>query len=281
MNRVAILSILAGIIVVVCVGMNTVNKYLNVKRAKSIEYSKTIKKKMPIIPNVILSERTSVSKSQQVKSETQSLETTKISVDELNKVKVYAEEFNLPNDLKEELLAAARNPIEGSDSGDTKDTEEIPDKEVIFTHLIHFAENSKDNPVTAGHNLPEGISDEIIASSLPVETSRDEASQTIDGDSTDEKIEGLKSEALATIGFLAMTEFNYGLAKKAFSTLLKYYPDSDQAPMVRLEFARLLLEEGQINKARDIVNEAIYLYREDKEYVQIAKDLREEIKNYE
>lgn len=78
-----------------------------------------------------------------------------------------------------------------------------------------------------------------------------------------------------------MSEFNYETAEKAFNTLLERYPDSEPAPMVHLELACMMWQQGRTEEALRTVNEAILLHREDKEFTEMAQDLKQEILNDE
>ncbi|MFH1768461.1 MAG: tetratricopeptide repeat protein [Candidatus Omnitrophota bacterium] len=105
---------------------------------------------------------------------------------------------------------------------------------------------------------------------------------TASGQETDsEQTALLSSEALAGIGFWCLTEFDFGQAEKVFKTLLENYPDSEHSAMVSLELANIIFKQGRFNEALEMVDDAMYKYRDDQEYVDIARELKNEIESYE
>lgn len=85
----------------------------------------------------------------------------------------------------------------------------------------------------------------------------------------------LTSDALATNGLMAMADLNYAKAQDSFQTLLKNYPDSQEAPVVSLELARLEFEQNKPDEAKKIIDDAMTINSADSEYLQIAQGLRQ------
>lgn len=267
----------------------------------------------------------------QIKPRELSIETSKAEQASAKKVITvdisnYLKEFDIPEQLKLELLEAAKRGNIDSEWG--KDELAIEERYTMDSMLRQAVKHSFDTDtrnITAGHRVVDRNFDKMLAASLPVEEKQAGVDAGSEGEKqepevsfesgqanagvkerqvseeaeNDEEIEELeegigseessearkeqkcllKSEALSMLGFSAAAEFNYEQAKEAFRALIQHYPDAPSVPIVRLEYAYLLFEEGAIDEAREAVDEAIYQHYDDKEYVEIAEGLKDVIQS--
>lgn len=199
------------------------------------------------------------------------LKPVKISSQEINKIEEYAKEFNMPVALKEELLEAGANGNIDTQWGENKVTEkELDDAGLSLNKIAKQKPDTKTANITAGYRVTARDFKKMVSASCPSQGVKD----------TDQAKE-LKSRALAELGFSALVEQNNEQAKQAFENFIENYPEMPQAPMINLEYALLLLEDDRRDEAWKIVDEAISKNQEDKEYLEIAQALIEEIKEYE
>jgi outer membrane protein assembly factor BamD (BamD/ComL family) len=113
------------------------------------------------------------------------------------------------------------------------------------------------------------VNNQPVNASQPSSATASSASQPAQA-----QIATLTSDALATNGLMAMADLNYAKAQDAFSALLKYYPQSEEAPVVRLELARLMFEQNQPEAAQKLIDEAVSINAADSDYRQIAINLK-------
>jgi tetratricopeptide (TPR) repeat protein len=209
----------------------------------------------------------------------QVIETVGLSIEgtDEKEIKEYIKEFGISEKMEQELLVAVRD----GNLEEEKETQELTEEDVrkLKTIVRHLGASS----ISAGYKVSDKTLDEIIKGPLEEEPDvppedpepKDPQPDPVPGPS--KKPDGLcrySSETLAMLGFSAMAALNYEEAEDLFRALLYCYPDSQEAPMVRLELARLLFEQGRINDAQQEVDEAIKRHDDDRKYVQMAEELR-------
>lgn len=195
----------------------------------------------------------------------------KISSQEITKIEEYAKEFNMPIALKEELLEAGAKGNIDTQWGENKLTEkELDEAGLSLKKIAKQKPDTKTANITAGYRVTARDFKKMVTASCLSQGVKDT-----------EQTKELKSQALAELGFSALAEQNNEQAKQAFENFIENYPEMPQAPMINLEYALLFLEEGRRDEAWKIVDEAIHQNQNDKEFIAIADDLLEEIKNYE
>lgn len=190
---------------------------------------------------------------------------------ELALVQDWAEEFNLPAELTQELSEAVREGnIDSEWAREQISEEELRQTGLTAGQIAQSTLDSQGTNIVAGFKTSDKTLEEMFKACLPAEDASD-----------DEQTRILKSEALATVGFSAMKEYKYDQAEKAFKSLIRYYGNSEVTSMVRLEYGRLLFEQGRAAEAKEVIDEAIVQNRDDQEYVAIAEGLREKIEGDE
>lgn len=180
----------------------------------------------------------------------------------MEKIEEYAKTFNLPRELKEELFALSEKDSP-PDSNENTAADEPLNEDV----LARFIQNKETNINSAGYRISAEQFNQLIEVCLPRNTEQ----AVIDTDKE------LKSQALLTVGLSALTDFNYTRAQKAFETVIGYYPDSLAGEAAALELGHLLFDRGNADQGRQVIDDAIYLHRDDKEYIGIAESLKEEL----
>ena len=180
----------------------------------------------------------------------------------------YLKEFNLPKAVKTKLLTAAKNGSVNDVWGEGQiNKNELIVAGFIPARLPQTLLDSKTKNVTAGLSVADNTFADNLNSTLPDKTVVE-----------DEQTRTLNSEALSDMGFSALMEQNYSQAEEAFSTLIRNYADTEPAPIVHLELARLISEEGRAVEAQQLVDKAILQYPSDSEFITIAQTLKNEIK---
>ena len=179
----------------------------------------------------------------------------------------YAKEFNMPEDIKNEFLAALEGAEEVADSQDVTD-EELNEAGLSLAKISETVVAPGMENITAGYSVNDKDFDEMVSACLP-------------SGNEDSDLATLKSQALATIGLSAAAEQRYEQAEKAFTNLINNYPDEEPTQMARLEYANLLSEQGRADEAKQAVDEAITINSDDDEYVSMASNLKQRIERYE
>lgn len=208
-----------------------------------------------------------------------------VSVQEIKKpqdtLKYVIENFDLPREIKEDLIFAQIEEensvaLEPVGIAEVKAVVDQTRKTIISGRLQNCA---------AGYYLPDKKFQEILVSALPEPAITDntdttpqqenianptepDASQSTQAQ--DNQVRILTSDALATLGLIAMSRLEYSQAQEAFQSLISYYPNAQETPIARLELARLMYEQNRWDEARKIVDEALVYYAEDNEYKEIA-----------
>ncbi len=187
----------------------------------------------------------------------------------------YARRFNVPEKAKEKLLKAVREgrrvrpvraheyTVYGSVYGSLNEADAF------------LSENPRPSLSKEKKNLASGYStdaenfDKMISACLPKGAYEDSDSAA------------LKSRALSNMGLSALMEERYEDAEKAFVMLINNYPEQEAAQVIRLEYSMLLIRQERLSEAEQVVNEAIALNSDDKDYMSIAGSIKEKIDTYE
>lgn len=181
-----------------------------------------------------------------------------------------ADEFAIPADIRSELIEAAGNGTAEADWEESEiSREDLSEARLGFSNLAGSGLERRAANVSAGYSLTEEGFAQLYEASLP----------TSDTDSEEEK--GLKSDALTMLGVSAALSQESEKAESALRAVIDQYPDTEAAPVARLELSRMLAEEGRVDEAQQLLTEGITLHRDDPEYVEIAESLREEIESNE
>ncbi len=85
----------------------------------------------------------------------------------------------------------------------------------------------------------------------------------------------IKSNALAELGINAVMQTDYKKAEAIFRSYLDVYKDKEDAPMVHLELANTIKEQGRADEAWAMISEGMDTYRDNEEYVQMARELQQ------
>lgn len=179
---------------------------------------------------------------------------------------VLFKEFNLPDHLRREIAEAERN-------GDIKDG--WGEGKVSIDELEKAGLTS--NQFSQVWELDKKIKNITAGFSLPAQTFAQNLNDCLPDKETTAQVKILNSEALSAMGFSALMENNYLQAQQAFTALINNYADTQPAPLAYLELARLIFQQGHFSEAKDLINKALFLYGEDKEYLIIAQSLKEEM----
>lgn len=198
-----------------------------------------------------------------------------------NTLKYVTENFDFPQEIKEDLISAQIEE-ENSVAPEPVDIAEI--KAVVDQTRKTIISGRLQNCV-AGYYLPDKKFQEILVSALPelaVTNNTDTAPQqenianptepdaSQSTQAQDNQVQVLTCDALASLGLMAMSRFEYSQAQEAFQLLISYYPDAQETPIVRLELARLMYEQNHWDEAMKIVDEAVAYCAQDNEYKDIA-----------
>jgi len=176
-------------------------------------------------------------------------------------------EFSLPQDLKAELSEAANKGEVKAEWGEGKiSKEELQEAGLAISQVAASQIDNKIKNITAGYSVADKAFAEKLNACLPA---------LDNSDSEEDKI--LKSEALSSMGFSMLMEQKPEQAEKAFTALIRDYPDTQAAPVAQLELARLISEQGRTEEAQQLVDKAVSQYSSDKEYLTTAQALKKEI----
>ena len=182
-------------------------------------------------------------------------------------VEEYFKEFTLPPALKAKLLSAIRNGVINDAWGIGQiSKDELRLAGFIPARLTQPLLDTRTKNITAGFSVAIQTFVENLNNTLPAKNAEDEQTRL------------LNSDALSAMGFSSLMEHNYTQAEEAFRALIRDYADTQPAPIVHLELARLVSSEGHPAEARQLVDKAVSLYSSDKEYINFAQSLKNEIK---
>ncbi len=185
-------------------------------------------------------------------------------------IREYVRKFNIPKEAAKELFQAVRDGKEEI----TADNKLLTSEE--FEELDMTLSEMEESPLTedmenliSGYSVETQVFDDMVLACLPESAYEDPDSAV------------LKAQALADIGFSALAKQKYEDAENAFTRLIMNYPDEEATQISRLEYSNLLLEQGRINEAIRVVDEAAALNSDDNEYIVIAGYLKEKIEKYD
>lgn len=198
----------------------------------------------------------------------------KISSEEINKIEQYAKEFNIPAELKEELMEAViKGTVDTQWGKDEISKKEIDDAGLSLKKIAKQKSDSKTENLAAGYRVSGASFNKMLAACL---SAKDDNEQTKD----------LKNQALAMLKFSELAKGNYPDIPETPvpdipETQISDIPEMPRMPMIDLEHALSLIDEGRIDEALKIIDEDISQNQDDREFVEIAEALRENIKKYE
>jgi len=199
----------------------------------------------------------------------------------------YMDEFDVPETLKNNLLDSAQKQTLSDDWADEKEVDEqLSEVELSLEQVAGSNLDSRSKNLTEGFSASDKAFNEMYEAALPL------------GENENSQTRELKSQALADLGFSAVSRLNHEQAEKVFTAVLAYYPETQSAPITQLEYAQLLLETDrpqeaiiQIDEAIDkhsrdaefikIAQEAIDKHSRDAEFIKIAQELKDAIEGYE
>lgn len=208
--------------------------------------------------------------SQQPKTNPKPPKIVRASSQEIRALEKQMKDFNLPSKVKKELITALkRNGLEEKGAKGPLDEQELVEAGLSLRQIARSGLSKEAVNINSGYRVEDEDFDNMLKASL----------YSVEADSLQAR--QLKSAALASLGFSSLAEHNYHQAEKAFKSFISDYPDTESAPMVRLEYCRLLLEQGRIQEAKVAVDEVISLYSNDQEFVNLAQGLKAQIQNDE
>lgn len=171
--------------------------------------------------------------------------------------------FDLPQELKAELSKAQEEGKVSTEWGKGMiTTEELYQGRLLPAQILHSNLDIRTKNITAGFSVPDFTFAENLSNPFPEKVVEDEQTRI------------LNSEALSEMGFSALLENNYAHAEESFGALIRDYPDTQAAPVVYLELARIVAEKGSISEALQLVDKANAQYGNDKEYAELALGLK-------
>lgn len=242
-------KILLGLIIIVALGLTFVFFMLQPKKSVSVStfsksFTSELKEPQEATPKTIISQKTeNISHSQGA----------------------LFKEFSLPQDLQKEIAEAERNGDIMDEWSEGKiSIDELKKAGLTPNQFSQPQLDKKIKNITAGFS----ISDRTFAQNL---------NDCLPDKDIGEQFKVLNSEALSAMGFSALMENNYTQAQQAFTALTRDYTDTKAAPIAYLELARLMSQEGHFREAQDLINKAMSLYGDDKEYIVIAQALKKEM----
>jgi len=172
-------------------------------------------------------------------------------------------EFNLSQALMAKLSKAQETGKAKTEWGKAKiSAGELYQAGLMPGQVLHADFNTKERNITAGFSVPDSTFTENLNNTLSDKTIEDEQTRI------------LNSNALSDIGFSALMENNYAHAEESFGALIRDYPDTQAAPVIYLELARLVAENGRVVEAEGLVDKAITQYGSDIEYLELAQSLK-------
>jgi len=203
----------------------------------------------------------------------------------------YFNRFMLPQKLRIALSEARKNGNIKVEWGEGKiSKKELEEAGLFSPQLAQTGLDSKINNIAAGYSVSDKTFAENLNNCLPVKATEDkqanpsnsEAPSSADSSTPEKPLEDeqtriLNSDALSDMGFSALMEYNYTQAEEAFTAIIRDYADTQAAPIVHLELARLISDEGRAKEALALIDKAITQYNNDKEYVAIAESLKKAI----
>ncbi|MCQ9205400.1 MAG: tetratricopeptide repeat protein [Omnitrophica bacterium] len=182
----------------------------------------------------------------------------------------YMDEFDMPGTLKNNLLDSAQKQTLSDDWADEKEVDEqLSEVELSLEQVAGSNLDSRSKNLTEGFSASDKAFNEMYEAALPL--GGNENSQTRE----------LKSQALADLGFSAVSQLNHEQAEKAFTAVLAHYPETQSAPIIQLEYAQLLFETERPQEAIIQIDEAIDKHSRDAEFIKIAQELKDAIEGYE
>ena len=149
------------------------------------------------------------SKELKIEKSQQSIEPIQIVSQDEEEIIQITKEFNLPQDLQEELIEASKEPVIEADEAITE--EELQEAGISKSQIQTSAITSETENLTVGHSISDESFNEILS---------------LDPD----------SETLADLALLAIAEGNDYQAEEAYQMLKDNYPDSEATEAVRLEY---------------------------------------------
>lgn len=218
-----------------------------------------------------------ISEVKQAKLNVNTPQEIKITSEEINKIEQYAKEFNMPAELKEELVEAViKGTIDTQWGKDEISKKEIDDAGLSLNKLGKQKSDSETANISAGYIVNSAKFEKMLAACKPAKDDN-------------EQIKELKKQALEELGFSALAGDNKEQIEEIISQTKSDYPDIPEMsvsdisgiPMLELEKSLLALKDGYSKEAWEDVTKVLEKNQDDKEFVEIAQALLEEIKKYE
>lgn len=189
--------------------------------------------------------------------------------------RAYAERFDIPKDAEEELIGIIRQGREVAVWPESRMADEEFPKSLdgadmrLPAGLEKPPISEKMKNMVSGYDTEAKDFDKMVSACLPERTYGDSEAAT------------LKARALSNMGFSALMEKKYEDAEKAFAILTDNYPYEEPTQISRLEYSRLLLRQGRVGEAEQILDEAMALNSDNEEYMLMANSLKEKIEEYD
>jgi len=149
----------------------------------------------------------------------------------------------------------------------TKD--ELAEAGLSASQLAQKQLNKQRQNIISGYKVSKETFAEILTAALPK------------GAGLSEEVKVLQNQALVDLGFSVSEDSRFSEAEKVFQALIQRYPDAESTPIVYLEYARILSEQGRLDAAQSLISEAMDKYGSDKDFFNLAKNLKEAISDNE
>ncbi|MFH1768770.1 MAG: hypothetical protein ABH858_06395 [Candidatus Omnitrophota bacterium] len=183
-----------------------------------------------------------------------------IPKDELRKITEYADAFDMPSALREELLAMLKESEMEEDSGGIVREDDLSAIGLSPRQISQFPFIDKDKNMTVGFKVSDKGLNEIIFVCF----------DSLDTDGA--AVMAQKSGALTDMGLTAISDGDYVQAEKIFSSVVRYYPDTESAFFARLELRRILSEENRMEGIKNFPENAVENLHGDFSYKERAID---------
>ncbi|MFH1644863.1 MAG: tetratricopeptide repeat protein, partial [Candidatus Omnitrophota bacterium] len=187
-------------------------------------------------------------------------ESNTIETAELKEFEEQSEDFNIPAELKDEIMDLVKT---GELLGEDEAFDEIEIKESLLEEgdVGKIESCSRDENLGAGFNVAEEDYVSMINSCLP------EVNDT-------EQARDLKSSALTQIGYSALEAHDYVAAEEAFYAVITHYKNTETALIVSLEMTKLMIDQSRFDEAQSVLNEVSDLPGEDSDFGEMVSELQ-------
>lgn len=176
------------------------------------------------------------------------------------------EEFDLPDDIRFELLSAASDGQDATLDREAPSGEELNAQGLSENQIRKVPLSARRQTIASGYQLNSEEFNQVYQACQP--TPND-----------DDYTKHLKIEVLFNAGFTALASGESGKAEKIFRSVIKNYTDTDVAQIASFELAGLKAREGNTGEALQIIDNIMPDIVTDENFKMQATELKESILN--